>query len=710
VYIRRKADFPSDSGAHMDSRRRNGLIALVALLVLAGGLIYYQSQTPPRAPTTAFAPAESADESVPPPDEPIEAPDAAPAGEADGPGAAAASDSTAAETAATTENGAAADGSAVAPAPESAAAETPTEPAGSATADAAVEPPGTDAASDSEAAPVESEVAMADPAAGSEPEPAPVPVPEPLPVPTFDIVRVEPSGETVIAGQAEPNALVEIMDGAEVVASAEANDAGEWAIALDAPLSPGTHDLAISTTSADESVVTLSDERVTVSVPEEGSSDVLVVLNAPNEPTTVLQLPPVEQEVAAAPGADATAQPGSPATQPGATVEQEVAVGPSAGEDAPVSEETDIAAADAPSAEAPSAPSLDEPGQTAASGTGAEQPAMSDGEAPAETDVAAAATAADEAAQSTAEETASAEQGRPSTGEDVASVPADTVETDSGAASSAPAESDVAAGAPDVAEQELALASPAEPDPETSGTSAAADGDEAAATPAADVAPDGALDAAETAAATGDASAGEEQTAGNDAGAPEVAAAPPEEVEPAPPPPPEPAVVVAAVEAETDGSLYVAGTATTGETVRVYVDGEYIGDAIPSPSGTWLIETTADLPAGEYLVRADQVADDGSVVARYEVPFDWEVEVAVLEASGSAEGTATASLEGAMPEMETVIIKRGDNLWRIARAAWGRGIRWSTIYQANTDQIGDPDLIYPGQVFVMPKGDAAWQN
>jgi nucleoid-associated protein YgaU len=63
-----------------------------------------------------------------------------------------------------------------------------------------------------------------------------------------------------------------------------------------------------------------------------------------------------------------------------------------------------------------------------------------------------------------------------------------------------------------------------------------------------------------------------------------------------------------------------------------------------------------------------------------------------------------------MPEVDTVIIKRGDNLWRIARATWGKGIRWSTIYQANTDQIRNPHRIYPGQVFVMPKGDATWQN
>jgi len=109
-------------------------------------------------------------------------------------------------------------------------------------------------------------------------------------------------------------------------------------------------------------------------------------------------------------------------------------------------------------------------------------------------------------------------------------------------------------------------------------------------------------------------------------------------------------------------------------------------------------------------VRADQVDSAGTVIARSEVPFEREVEVAILKPSGTAGGDTGATLTGAMPEMETVIIKRGDNLWRIARGAWGKGIRWSTIYQANNDQIRNPHWIYPGQVFIMPKGNVTWTN
>ncbi len=48
----------------------------------------------------------------------------------------------------------------------------------------------------------------------------------------------------------------------------------------------------------------------------------------------------------------------------------------------------------------------------------------------------------------------------------------------------------------------------------------------------------------------------------------------------------------------------------------------------------------------------------------------------------------------------------GQNLWRIARSTYGRGVRYTVIYAANRDTIRDPRLIYPGQVFAVPD-DAA---
>ncbi|MDP2621597.1 MAG: LysM peptidoglycan-binding domain-containing protein [Hyphomicrobiales bacterium] len=54
-----------------------------------------------------------------------------------------------------------------------------------------------------------------------------------------------------------------------------------------------------------------------------------------------------------------------------------------------------------------------------------------------------------------------------------------------------------------------------------------------------------------------------------------------------------------------------------------------------------------------------------------------------------------------VPNRITVV--RGDNLWRISRTFYGRGIRYTTIFQANRDQIRNPHWIYPDQVFLIPR-------
>lgn len=50
-------------------------------------------------------------------------------------------------------------------------------------------------------------------------------------------------------------------------------------------------------------------------------------------------------------------------------------------------------------------------------------------------------------------------------------------------------------------------------------------------------------------------------------------------------------------------------------------------------------------------------------------------------------------------------VKSGNWLWKIANsvAVYGDGSKWPAIYEANKDQITDPDLIYPNQVFVIPR-------
>jgi nucleoid-associated protein YgaU len=49
-----------------------------------------------------------------------------------------------------------------------------------------------------------------------------------------------------------------------------------------------------------------------------------------------------------------------------------------------------------------------------------------------------------------------------------------------------------------------------------------------------------------------------------------------------------------------------------------------------------------------------------------------------------------------------IVIQPGNSLWRISRVIYGRGVEFTTIYQANKEQIRNPNLIYPGQIFATP--------
>jgi nucleoid-associated protein YgaU len=73
---------------------------------------------------------------------------------------------------------------------------------------------------------------------------------------------------------------------------------------------------------------------------------------------------------------------------------------------------------------------------------------------------------------------------------------------------------------------------------------------------------------------------------------------------------------------------------------------------------------------------------------------------AARPATPVAASTGTAAPAAAKPRTHTV--ERGDTLSGIAKRVYGRADRWNVIYQANRDQLDDPDRIYPGQVLVIP--------
>ena len=65
-----------------------------------------------------------------------------------------------------------------------------------------------------------------------------------------------------------------------------------------------------------------------------------------------------------------------------------------------------------------------------------------------------------------------------------------------------------------------------------------------------------------------------------------------------------------------------------------------------------------------------------------------------------AKVTSSAPLAETATQSYTVV--KGDTLSKIAKQFYGNANRWKRIYEANTDQITNPDLIKPGQVLVIP--------
>jgi hypothetical protein len=133
------------------------------------------------------------------------------------------------------------------------------------------------------------------------------------------------------------------------------------------------------------------------------------------------------------------------------------------------------------------------------------------------------------------------------------------------------------------------------------------------------------------------------------------------------------------------GHVTVTGQATPGVVVRVYINDNLVAEGAAGSDGRWKLQPPDPVGPGKHTLRLDRLASDGKPVARLELPFD-----RVVVPPGTK-------------DLRRLVVVRGDNLWNIARAHYGVGFHHTVIYGANKEQIRNPDLIYPGQVFSLPK-------
>ena len=144
-------------------------------------------------------------------------------------------------------------------------------------------------------------------------------------------------------------------------------------------------------------------------------------------------------------------------------------------------------------------------------------------------------------------------------------------------------------------------------------------------------------------------------------------------------------LTIEVIDYDDSGNAIVSGVTIPKSLIHLYIDDKLVGSVISGVNGNWHIKPKDKLAPGIYSLRADSINKNGSVMSRVETTFARIKEASTDIATG------------------VVNVKLGNSLWRIARRAYGRGMRYTVIYEANKEQIRDPDLIYPGQVFFCSK-------
>src|SRR5688572_28894056 len=124
------------------------------------------------------------------------------------------------------------------------------------------------------------------------------PPPPPDSVPSFDIARIEPTDEAVIAGQAMPGAAVELLRNGEIHDRVVADQSGQF-VMVPPRLPSGTYDLTLRAKEPDGKQ-TSSKQSVTVALEPKSTDRPVVALMAPDKPTVVLSQPAVPKPMAGA--------------------------------------------------------------------------------------------------------------------------------------------------------------------------------------------------------------------------------------------------------------------------------------------------------------------------------------------------------------------------------------------------------------------------
>jgi nucleoid-associated protein YgaU len=134
--------------------------------------------------------------------------------------------------------------------------------------------------------------------------------------------------------------------------------------------------------------------------------------------------------------------------------------------------------------------------------------------------------------------------------------------------------------------------------------------------------------------------------------------------------------------------ILISGISTGGVRVTVNDAKGQFGEALVLADGAWQVAGSLDMDIAVNQLRFKLFDDVNQITARYNLP---------IKARDLAKGQDGSPL---------VVVNKGDMLWRIAYHQLGEGVKYVDIVRRNKHDIINPDLIYPKQIFAVPKSSA----
>jgi nucleoid-associated protein YgaU len=173
-------------------------------------------------------------------------------------------------------------------------------------------------------------------------------------------------------------------------------------------------------------------------------------------------------------------------------------------------------------------------------------------------------------------------------------------------------------------------------------------------------------------------------------------------------------VAIQSVDADSAGALIAKGSAEPNATLRLYLNQADVAEAKTQADGRWSLTIERGMTPGSYVMQADEISPgSATVVASASTPFDYPDEAAptsptapIAASQSPAQSSASSPADPVIESVQTKRVATGHTLWALSKSYYGDPTHYPVIYEANRAQIHNPNVIYPGQVFVVPKSDA----